>query len=189
MIATISILLISALIMDVQAAPNEKAAVKISGNSANFLFQDRISGIAGQISISTIEDTGDLSIIYSYQNGANVDFGFLCTASSDSLKISKDLSEGTLNFNTADLDCSKGIKVGNDGIISLTLDGEKTKPNTGKFSFRTCQVVDGVEVCVKKHGTVLGTDATASGTVFGTNMIMDGDMGTEKAIITHSNFE
>ena len=170
-IATLGVLLISSLGMSVEAEPNSNSAIKTKGSTAFFAFDDGVVG--GLVFVSTLDNSEDVS------------FGFNCVAPSQTLEISKKLEEGKLNFNTKNLECN--TKMGPDGIFSLTLSGEEVKLKDQKFSFSKCIEVEGDKVCTKTHGHKAVTDATAEGTAFGSDVKASGDMGTSKAITTHSN--
>ena len=185
-IATLGVLLISSLGMSVEAEPNSNSAIKTKGSTAFFAFDDGVVG--GLVFVSTLDNSEDRLITYQYQNtdsSEDVSFGFNCVAPSQTLEISKKLEEGKLNFNTKNLECN--TKMGPDGIFSLTLSGEEVKLKDQKFSFSKCIEVEGDKVCTKTHGHKAVTDATAEGTAFGSDVKASGDMGTSKAITTHSN--
>ena len=57
------------------------------------------------------------------------------------------------------------------------------------FSDRYCGLPDesGEEICNKIHGSRIALSGIAEGSFGVLSMTLDGHMGTEKAIITHSN--
>jgi len=177
--------------MSVEATPNANSALKTDGSFASYTYGD--GTIGGFLWISTIEGSDNLSVSWAFQNAGDVEgTGALdCVAPSQIMQVDKKLNQGKINFNTASLtDCFATLGTGEHGIINLTLTGDPdAKPTKVKLdSKRSCGIDEnGNEVCTKRHGTQNSIEAVATGTFDKTTVTVVGSMGTEKAIVTHSN--
>lgn len=179
-----------------EAQPNENSAVKTDGGSVNFAFTDPSNTrVVGFIAIAQIEDSDEVVVNYVFDDGpvaGGSGQGGNCkmvAEFNEFVTIDEELNTGKIDLDTSDfIDCDR--KVGDDAIISLTLTGdEDSKPVKTKFSDRYCGLPDesGEEICNKIHGSRIALSGIAEGSFGVLSMTLDGHMGTEKAIITHSN--
>ena len=167
MMASISILLISVMILDAEAKTFDRESEIIFKGLGMSIFGRDSGGIPFNLQISPIDNSKELSV--SYVNADGSIRGLNCHAAKQILKVSGTL-KASAEFNTADLsNCA--IKTGGDSMITVTLVGDGRVIVDDKDDFIECFEINGIDVCSRIHGKITNYLGVGTMTAFGSTFI------------------